>query len=123
MEKFLISHSPHITHEDTSKGIMLDVIISLLPITIAGCILFGWYSAVLVAVTVVAAVAAEFICCKIMKRPNSIGDLSAIVTGLILALNLPPELPLWMGAIGSVIAIVVVKMMFGGLGHNFANPQ
>lgn len=122
MEKLTVSHSPHITHEDSSKGIMLDVIISLVPLCIAGCITFGWYSAVLIAVCVATAVVAEFICCKIMKRPSSIGDLSAIVTGIILALNLPPELPWWMAIVGSAVAIVVVKQMFGGLGHNFANP-
>ena len=122
MEKLIVSQSPHIQHEDSSKGIMLDVIIALLPITVAGCLIFGWMSALVVLTCVVTAVVAEYVCCKVMKRSNSIGDLSAVVTGLILALNLPPELPLWMAAIGSVIAIVVVKMMFGGLGHNFANP-
>lgn len=122
MEKLSVSHSPHIQHVDSSRGIMADVVIALLPTTIAGCILFGWYSALVLVTCVVTAVLAEFVCCKIMKRPNSIGDFSAIVTGLILGLNLPPELPLWMAAIGSVVAIVVVKMMFGGLGHNFANP-
>lgn len=122
MEKLSVSHSPHIQHEDSSKGIMIDVIIALLPAAIAGCILFGWYAALVILTCVVTAVLAEFVCCKIMKRSNSIGDFSAVVTGLILALNLPPELPLWMAAIGSIVAIVVVKMMFGGLGHNFANP-
>ena len=122
MERLTVSSSPHIRHEDSSKGIMLDVIIALLPITVAACIMYGWYSVLLVLVTVAAAVLSEYICCKIMKRQNSIFDLSAVVTGLILAMNLPPELPLWMAAIGSVIAIVVVKMMFGGIGHNFANP-
>ncbi len=122
MEKLSVSHSPHIQHEDSSKGIMLDVIIALLPATVAGCILFGWYAALVLVTSVVSAVLAEFVCCKVMKRPNSTGDLSAVVTGLLLGLNLPPELPLWIAAIGSVVAIVVVKMMFGGLGHNFANP-
>ena len=122
MEKLSVSHSPHIQHEDSSKGIMLDVIIALLPLAVAGCILFGWYAALVLATCIVTAVLAEFVCCKIMKRANSIGDLSAVVTGLLLGLNLPPELPLWMAAIGSVVAIVVVKMLFGGLGHNFANP-
>lgn len=122
MDRLTVSSSPHIRHEDSSKGIMLDVIISLLPLTVAACIMYGWYALLLTAVTVVAAVVSEYVCCKVMKRKNSIYDLSAVVTGLILALNLPPHLPLWMAVIGSVIAIVVVKMMFGGIGHNFANP-
>lgn len=122
MDRLTVSSSPHIRHEDSSKGIMFDVIISLLPLTVAACIMYGWYALLLTAVTVVAAVVSEYICCKVMKRKNSIYDLSAVVTGLILALNLPPHLPLWMAVIGSVIAIVVVKMMFGGIGHNFANP-
>lgn len=122
MDRLTVSSSPHIRHQDSSKGIMFDVIISLLPLTVAACIMYGWYSLLLVAVTVAAAVLSEYICCKVMKRRNSIYDLSAVVTGLILALNFPPHLPLWMAAIGSVVAIVVVKMMFGGIGHNFANP-
>ncbi len=122
MEKLAVSQSPHIQHEDSSRSIMFDVIIALLPAAVAGCVLFGWYAALVILTCVVTAVLSEYICCKIMKRSNSIGDLSAVVTGIILALNLPPELPLWMAAIGSIIAIVVVKMLFGGLGHNFANP-
>ncbi len=122
MDRLTVSSSPHIKHHDSSKDIMFDVIIALLPVTVAGCIMYGWYSVLLVLVTVLSAVLAEYICCKVMKRQNSIFDLSAVVTGLILALNLPPELPFWMAAIGSVVAIVVVKMMFGGIGHNFANP-
>lgn len=122
MDRLTVSSSPHIRHEDSSKGIMFDVIISLLPLTVAACIMYGWYALLLTAVTVVAAVISEYVCCKVMKRKNSIYDLSAVVTGLILALNLPPHLPIWMAVIGSVIAIVVVKMMFGGIGHNFANP-
>ncbi len=122
MDRLTVSSSPHIRHQDSSKGIMFDVIIALIPVTVAGCIMFGWYSALLVLTTVISAVLTEYVCCKIMKRKNSVYDLSAVVTGLILALNLPPKLPLWMAAIGSVIAIAVVKMMFGGIGHNFANP-
>ncbi len=122
MDRLTVSSSPHIRHQDSSKGIMFDVIISLLPLTVAACITYGWYSFLLTAVTVIAAVVSECVCCKVMKRKNSIYDLSAVVTGLILALNLPPHLPIWMAVIGSVIAIVVVKMMFGGIGHNFANP-
>ena len=122
MEKLSVSHSPHIQHEDSSRGIMLDVIISLLPVSVAGCILFGWSAFWVLLTTTVSAVVTEYVCRKVMKRSNTIGDLSAVVTGLILGLNLPPELPLWMAAIGSIVAIVVVKQMFGGIGHNFANP-
>ncbi len=122
MEKLMVSHSPHIAHEDSSRGIMIDVIIALLPVTIAGCVSFGWYSALVILTCVVTAVLAEFLSCKVLKKESSIGDMSAAVTGLILALNLPPHLPLWMAAIGSVVAIVVVKQMFGGIGHNIANP-
>ncbi len=117
-----VTSSPHLKHPDTTAGIMLDVIIALLPTTVFGCILFGW-RAVLVLVTCVAtAVLGEYLWNLILKKPNTIGDLSAIVTGLILGLNLPSHTPLWIAAIGSVVAIVVVKQMFGGLGFNFANP-
>lgn len=122
MEKLTVSHSPHIRHNDSTKGIMIDVIISLLPLSVAGCILFGMRCAAVLAICVLTAVAAEYVCRKVMKRPSSVGDCSAAVTGLILGLNLPPEIPFWIAAIGSVIAIVVVKQMFGGLGQNFANP-
>lgn len=122
MEKLSVTHSPHITGIDTSQGIMLDVIIALLPAAVAGCIMFGWHALFLILASVVSCVAAEYVSRRIMKRPNSIKDLSAVVTGLLLALNLPPKLPIWMAVIGSVIAIVVVKQCFGGMGHNFANP-
>ncbi len=122
MNKLVVSSSPHIQSPDTTSGIMLDVIIALLPATVYGIILFGWRAALLIAVTVAAAVLSEFIWNKALKKENSLGDLSAVVTGLILALNLPSTLPLWMAALGSAIAIIVIKQMFGGLGHNFANP-
>lgn len=122
MEKLLVTQSPHIAHHDTSRGIMADVIIALLPLAVGGCFIFGWRSIFVILVSVITAVLAEYVFCKVMKRPNSIGDLSAVVTGLILALNMPPEIPVWIPAIGSVVAIVVVKQMFGGIGHNFANP-
>lgn len=117
-----ITQSPHVSHPNSTTGIMLDVIIALMPAAIAGVVLFGYRSALVVAVCVIAALASEFIWNKILKKENSLGDLSAVVTGLLLALNMPPAIPLWIAALGSVIAIIVVKQMFGGLGQNFANP-
>lgn len=117
-----VTSSPHIKHLDTTSGIMLDVIIALLPACVYGCIIFGWYAAALLATCVASAVLAEFVWNKLLKKENTIGDLSAVVTGLLLGMNLPPRLPLWMAAIGSVVAIIVVKQMFGGIGCNFANP-
>ena len=117
-----VSSSPHIRKDISTKGIMLDVIIALLPATVFGIIMFGLNAALLVAVCIISAVLSEFLWCLITKKPHTIGDLSAVVTGLLLALNLPPSLPAWMGIIGSGVAIIVVKEMFGGLGCNFANP-
>jgi electron transport complex protein RnfD len=101
---------------------MLDVIIALLPATFAGIYFFGLKAAVLIAVTVLASVGFEYLTRKGLKRSNTIGDLSAAVTGLLLALNLPPQLPVWMAVIGAFFAIVVVKQLFGGIGQNFVNP-
>ena len=101
---------------------MGDVLISLLPALVMAVVWFGSRALVLTAVCIGTAVLAEWLSRRVMKRPNTLGDLSAVVTGLILALNLPASLPLWMAAIGSVVAIVVVKQMFGGIGQNFVNP-
>lgn len=117
-----VTSSPHLKHTDTTSGIMLDVIIALLPACAYGCIIFGWYAGLLLATCVVSAVASEFVWNILLKKQNTIGDLSAVVTGLLLGMNLPPRLPLWMAAIGSMVAIIVVKQMFGGIGCNFANP-
>lgn len=117
-----VSSNPHIRHRDSTSGIMLCVIVALLPATVFGIINFGFYSLCLVAVTVTSAVLGELIFNLITHRKNSLTDFSAVVTGLLLALNLPPHLPLWMGALGSLFAIIVVKMLFGGLGKNFMNP-
>ena len=122
MNGLIVSSSPHFRHKDTTSGIMLDVLISLIPASIAGIVLFGPRAALLILVCIASAVLSEYICCRILKKPNSTKDLSAAVTGLLLALCLPPSLPLWMGMLGSVISIVIVKQLFGGLGQNFANP-
>lgn len=123
MSKLLkVTSSPHIRHEDSTRGIMLDVIIALLPAAIYGCILFGLRAAIILIVTVATAVASEAIWNLALKKPQTIGDCSAILTGLLLGMNLSSQTPVWIAAIGSVVAIIVVKQMFGGLGHNFANP-
>lgn len=122
-ENYNISSSPHIRDKATTGNIMLYVLIALLPATIFGIYNFRHENAwLLVVVTTAAAVLSEYIYERLMHRPVTIKDLSAVVTGLLLALNLPPTLPLWMGALGSVFAIIVVKQLFGGLGQNFMNP-
>ena len=122
-EKFNISSSPHIRDKVTTGNIMLYVIIALIPTTLFGIYNFRHENAwLLVVVTTISAVLAEYIYEKLMHKTVTINDYSAAVTGLLLALNLPPTLPLWMGILGSVFAIVVVKQMFGGLGQNFMNP-
>lgn len=122
-EKLYVSSSPHIRDKAKTSNIMLMVLIALLPATIFGIWNFRSENAwLLVVVTTAAAVLAEYIYEKLMHKPVTIKDCSAAVTGLLLALNLPPTLPVWMGALGSVFAIVVVKQLFGGLGQNFMNP-
>ncbi len=117
-----VSASPHTKSPGTVTGIMLDVIIALIPAAFAGVAVFGARAALVIAVCIVSCVFFEFISRKIMKRSSTIGDLSAVVTGILLAFNLPVNIPIWMCIIGSLVAIVVVKQMFGGIGHNFANP-
>ena len=120
--KLHISVSPHIHGKRTTMGIMLDVIIALLPTTIAGIVIFGLRALLVVGVCVAASVVSELLFNIITKRKQTISDLSAAVTGLILALNLPANVPLWQAVIGSVFAIIVVKCLFGGLGKNVVNP-
>lgn len=120
--KNYISSSPHIRHTDNTTGIMLDVLIALAPVGVMSVIMHGFKALLLITVTVATAVICEYFWFKLLKKPTTLSDLSAVVTGLILAYNLPPTLPLWMAMLGAAIAIIVVKCMFGGLGHNFANP-
>lgn len=121
-KKLTVSASPHLRSSKTTTAIMLDVIISLIPALIAAVFIFGPRVLAVTATTVISCVLSEYISRKVMKRSNTIGDLSAVVTGVILAFNLPVSLPLWMAAVGGVVAIVVVKQFFGGIGQNFANP-
>ena len=122
MSKLLIEPSPHIRSGATTQKIMLHVLIALLPAVVAGTIIFGLRALLLVVLCATFAVLSEYIFNLITKRPQSIYDLSAVVTGVLLGLNLPPALPIYMAAIGSAVAIIVVKQFFGGIGQNFANP-
>lgn len=119
---FIMSSSPHLHTDSTTRKIMLDVITALLPAAAAGVFFFGFNAALVLLTAVAAAVASEWAFNKILKKQNTTGDMSAVVTGLLLALNMPPQIPLWMVVIGSAFAIIIVKQMFGGLGKNFVNP-
>lgn len=121
-ELYHVSSSPHVRAKDTTSRIMLYVIIALLPTSIFGIVNFGYKALVLILVTVATCVASEWIFNIIVHKKNTINDLSAVVTGLLLALNLPATLPWWQAVIGGVFAIIVVKCLFGGLGQNFMNP-
>ena len=120
--KLNISSSPHIRSKVTSGKIMLDVLIALLPASAFGVYNFGLPALGMLVTTTVSAVLTEYIYEKLMHKKITIGDYSAAVTGLLLGLNMPPTAPLWMGALGSVFGILIVKQLFGGLGQNFMNP-
>ena len=122
MNRLIVSSSPHVHHTDTTRRIMLDVIIALLPTTLAGIVIFGLGALLVVVSCVLAAVLSEFLFNLILKKEQTVTDLSAAVTGLILALNLHANVPVWQCVVGSAFAIIVVKCLFGGLGCNFANP-
>ncbi len=122
MSQLITEVSPHIHEKTTTQRIMLDVLIALLPASIAGVILFGVRALAVIAVCVGSAVAFEWIFEKICKRKNTVSDLSAAVTGLLLALNMPVDVELWQAVFGSAVAIIIVKQLFGGIGKNFANP-
>lgn len=120
--KLKISASPHVRSKSTTSDIMFDVIIALVPATAFGIYQFGFSAGILVAVCILTALLSEMLYQKAMHKKVTIGDYSAVVTGLLLALNLPPTLPWWMAMIGTIFAIIVVKQLFGGLGQNFMNP-
>ena len=121
-EKYQVSSSPHVRAKDSTSRVMLYVLIALLPASLFGIYNFGYKALVLILVTIASCMASEWIFDKIVHKKNSLTDLSAVVTGLLLALNLPVNLPWWEAVIGGVFAIVIVKMLFGGLGQNFMNP-
>ena len=117
-----VSSSPHVKSDASTSRIMLDVIIALIPTAVAGIVIFGAGAILVLCASILGAVASEFLFNLIPKRQQTIGDFSAIVTGLLLGLNLHAATPWWQCLLGSAFAIVVVKCLFGGLGHNFANP-
>ena len=107
--KFIVSAAPHIHTKTSVSGIMCDVITALIPSAVFGCVMFGYRAAMLIIVCILSCMAAEFVFDKAVKKKNTLGDLSAAVTGMLLALNLPPTIPIYMAVIGSVFAIVLVK--------------
>ncbi len=117
-----VSSSPHVRAKDTTSRIMLYVVIALLPTSLFGIYNFGFKALVLMLATIASCVASEWVYNKIIHKEDTVRDLSAVVTGLLLALNLPVTLPVWEAVLGGVFAIVVVKCLFGGLGQNFMNP-
>ncbi len=121
-QKLNVSSNPHIRDCITTERIMQLVVIALLPATAFGIWNFGFHAFLVIAVTVLSSVLFEWLYDHFMHKKNTIGDFSAVVTGLLLALNMPPQIPLWMPVLGSAFAIIVVKQLFGGLGQNFMNP-
>ena len=120
--KLLVSSAPHITGKDSTASLMRDLIIAMVPAMAASVFFFGVQTLILTAVSVLACVAFEYLYEKMLKKPITVGDLSAAVTGILLAFNCPPTLPLWTVVVGAFFAIIIVKQLFGGLGYNFANP-
>jgi len=119
---YTVSSSPHIKSNDSVQGIMRDVIIALIPATFAGIYFFGMKAFLVTLLSVLSCVAAEALWQKLAHRKVTIGDLSAVVTGLLLAFNLPAAVPLWLPVIGGFFAIIIVKQFFGGIGQNIMNP-
>lgn len=123
MENKLIgSSSPHIRSDETTQKLMLDVIIALVPALAASIFYFGFNSLILLVASVITAVVTEYLCERAMNKPITVTDLSAVVTGILLAFNLPSTAPWWIAVVGSAFAIAIVKQIFGGLGFNFLNP-
>ncbi len=122
MDKLIVSYAPHVRTERSTQRLMLDVIIALIPAMIMGVWAFGIRALIMLLVCSASALLAEHMFCLLHKKQSTVGDLSAIVTGILLAMNMPASAPFWMGMIGSIFAIIIVKCFFGGLGHNFVNP-
>ncbi len=123
MSKLLnVSASPHVRSKETTQSIMAEVCIAMLPAAAFGVFQFGFHALLVLIVTVAACVLSEYVFQKLLKLPLTVSDLSAAVTGMILALNMPANIPLWIPALGGIFAIIVVKQLYGGIGQNFMNP-
>ena len=122
MANFVVSGTPHVRSKESIQSIMRDVIIALVPATAAGIYYFGISALILIIAAIASSVIFEALCQKIMKKPVTVSDLSAVVTGLLLAMNLPAAAPVWVAVVGSAFAIIFGKQLFGGLGQNFINP-
>ena len=119
MSKYIVSPSPHIHSKDSTRSLMLDVVIALIPAVICSVIFYGWQELLVLAVSVASCVLLEWAVTKYMlKKPSTIGDFSAVITGILLALNVPYTTPWWVILIGAVVAVGVAKMTFGGLGQH-----
>lgn len=119
---FNVSAAPHSRSSVTTRSIMQDVIIALIPVSLFGIFNFGLRALLIILTTILSCTLTEYIYCRLMKKPVNPWDYSDVVTGLLLALNLPVSVPIWMAVLGGVFAILIVKMLFGGLGQNFMNP-
>ena len=123
MEKLLnVSSSPHVRNKITTQNLMFDVAIAMSPASVYGVWQFGMHALLVLIATVASCVLSEYVYEKLMKKPITVSDGSAVVTGMILALNMPPEIPVWIPFLGGIFAIIVVKQLYGGLGQNFMNP-
>jgi len=121
-KKLVVSMSPHISEKEGIAGVMLDVIIALMPAAIAGTYFFGYRAAMVILVAVLSCVVFEFLYTTIFRKKSAVGDLSAVVTGMLIGLNMPSTIPYWMVVVGSGFAIILVKQLYGGIGKNFMNP-
>lgn len=121
-ERLIVTASPHIRDNTTSRGLMGNVLIALVPAIVASALIFGYRALLVIGVTTAACVGFEYLYTMLLHKPNPVGDLSACVTGVILAMNMPAGIPLWICIVGAFVAIVIVKQLFGGIGYNFANP-
>ena len=123
MSKLIVSPSPHIHSKDSTKSLMLDVVIALIPAVICSVVFYGWQELLVLGVSVASCVLLEWAITKyLLKKPSTVGDFSAVITGILLALNVPYTTPWWVLVIGSIVAVGVAKMTFGGIGQNIWNP-